>query len=141
MADRKANLFARLTVALAVASLFFFLMPEIQLANAITVTYAIDQGSDDCYKKWNGAAWEFSLTNLDNDAGYFSAWIYKTGGGYRFNNIAVPQGAVITSAYMQFYLVYYGTNFTLPCNNMLRGEDADNAATFANVTEFDARTR
>lgn len=144
MADRKAKLFVRFTIALAVASLIVLLLPPTPLAYATTVTYQVAQPSDDSYKFWNDTAWTFSTSAIDIRAGVrFPVSIYKQGGGYRFQNIAVPNGAVITSAYMQYYLgTGLGMDFTQGvCNNKIRGEAADNASTFTDLTDFDARTR
>ncbi|MFB0553145.1 MAG: hypothetical protein ACETWQ_07505, partial [Phycisphaerae bacterium] len=61
--------------------------------------------------------------------------------GLRFNNIDVPQGAIITSAYVQFHVDETdvpGDN--RPGTRFLRGEAVDNAATFSD-TAFDIASR
>ena len=61
--------------------------------------------------------------------------------GMRFNNIDIPQGAIITSAYVQFHvdeIEVPGDN--RPGTKFLRGEAVDNAATFSD-TAFDIASR
>ena len=61
--------------------------------------------------------------------------------GMRFNNIAVPQGAIITSAYVQFHVDEIdvpGDN--RPGTKFLRGEAVDNAAGFSS-TDLDISSR
>lgn len=50
--------------------------------------------------------------------------------GMRFDNVSVPAGATITSAWIQFQTAEVGTG---PVNLTLRGEAADDAAPFASV--------
>ena len=50
--------------------------------------------------------------------------------GIRFTGIDIPQGAIITSAYLQFQVDETGSGAT---SLLVRGEDADDAAAFANV--------
>jgi hypothetical protein len=61
--------------------------------------------------------------------------------GLRFNNVAVPQGAVITDAYVQFQVDEVdvpGDN--RPGTKFLRGEAVDNAVTFSDAL-FDIASR
>jgi len=51
--------------------------------------------------------------------------------GIRFTDIDIPQGAIITSAYLQFRADEADSGAT---SLLIRGEDADNAAAFANLT-------
>ncbi len=51
--------------------------------------------------------------------------------GLRFTGIAIPQGAVITNAYIQFQTDDVGSGAT---SLLIRGEDSDDAAAFTNVT-------
>ncbi len=50
--------------------------------------------------------------------------------GIRFTSIDIPQGAIITSAYLQFQTDEVGSSAT---SLLIRGEDVDDAAAFANV--------
>jgi len=50
--------------------------------------------------------------------------------GLRFTGIDIPQGAIITEAYIQFQTDEVGSGAT---SLLIRGEDADDAAAFANV--------
>jgi hypothetical protein len=51
--------------------------------------------------------------------------------GMRWRNVAIPQGATITSAYIEFTVDETDSETT---NLTFKGEDADNAAVFQNVT-------
>lgn len=59
--------------------------------------------------------------------------------GVRFRGVAVPQGAVILSAQIEFVASSNSINAT--SNLILYGEDADSAAGFTNKANFLARTR
>ena len=50
--------------------------------------------------------------------------------GMRFINVAIPQGATITKAYIQFTCDEIGSSNINPCNLTIKGQDADNAPTF-----------
>jgi len=91
---------------------------------------------------------EEHVANGTHDLGSSDLEITEEGGpednqliGLRFNNIAVPQGAVITGAYVQFHVDEIdvpGDN--RPGTRFLRGEAVDNAATFSD-TAFDIASR
>ena len=59
--------------------------------------------------------------------------------GVRFNNLALPKGAVITKAYLQFQVDATAKN-TDPCNIWIKAEDADNPLAF-NTTPFNISSR
>jgi len=60
--------------------------------------------------------------------------------GLRFNGLNIPQGAVITSAYIQFTTDQI--NNLSPCNLTVYGQASDNAATFTNsLRNVSSRTR
>lgn len=59
--------------------------------------------------------------------------------GLRFNNINVPQGAIVTNAYIQFT---YDNNKTLdPCVLKITAEDNANPATFTDNLNFELANR
>ncbi len=61
--------------------------------------------------------------------------------GMRFNNIDIPQGAIITSAYVQFHVDETDVDSdNRPGTKFLRGEAVDNAATFSDA-DFDISSR
>ena len=80
-------------------------------------------GTDDAEERANGTM-ALASTDLDffNDR-------YGNGGegqhiGIRFTGIAIPTGAVITSAYLQFHT---DEKDTAPTSMLIRGEDSDDA--------------
>lgn len=101
----------------------------------------VSLGSDDTWKAFSDTeGWIWHLDKMENEGGFWNLGDYKEGGGMRFTNVTVPQGSVITSAYLRFYIPAFGINQTVsPVNNMIRGEDSDNASTFSTMADFDAR--
>ena len=69
---------------------------------------------------------------ITND-GTIKQWI-----GIRFNNITIPQGATIISAYIQF--TTKGDKAAVAGNAIIKGQDADNAGTFTS-TDFNLTSR
>ncbi|MBW7991427.1 MAG: hypothetical protein FVQ84_15645 [Planctomycetes bacterium] len=96
-------------------------------------------GEDDSEEKVASGAIDLTSSDLE---------ITEEGGpgdnqlvGMRFSNIAIPQGAVITSAYVQFQVDETdvpGDN--RPGTKFLRGEAVDNAAAFSDAA-FDISSR
>lgn len=91
----------------------------------------IRQGSDDVEELENGTIWK---TNSDLELCYDD---YVSGSqglvghqhvGLRFQNVTVPQGAIITNAYIQFTVDETDSDATLIT---LRGEDVDDADAFS----------
>jgi hypothetical protein len=132
----------KVVLFLCLLSLFSVLIPNIPMSHATTVTYQVSQGTDDCWKGYgDGVGWMWYTNKLDNEAGFWMTSDYKEGGGMRFQSVAIPSGAIITSAYMQFYYGFYGGDAIVDnVNNKIRGEAADNAATFSTLANFDARS-
>ena len=83
-------------------------------------------GLDDVEQR--GAAGAMSLTGGDLELVNDGTTVQTV--GIRFTNIDIPQGAIITSAYLQFQADEVGSSAT---SLLIRAEDADDAAAFANV--------
>ncbi|MHC4726597.1 MAG: hypothetical protein ACYS17_05155 [Planctomycetota bacterium] len=102
------------------------------VAFGVTTEVRVAAGEDDAEEKV--ASGSIDLTSSDLE-------ITEEGGpednqliGMRFNNIVIPQGAVISSAYVQFHVDETdvpGDN--RPGTKFLRGEASDNAATFSSA--------
>ena len=82
-------------------------------------------GSDDVEQAASGT---MSLTSGDMNLVNDGTKVQTV--GIRFTGIDIPQGAIITSAYLQFQVDETGSGAT---SLLVRGEDADDAAAFANV--------
>ena len=82
----------------------------------------VNTGTDDAEQTIGTGA--MNLTSSDLDLGSDLV-------GLRFNNIAVPPGAVITNAYLQFKADAVSTTAT---SLIIRGEARDNAVTFTSAT-------
>jgi len=95
----------------------------------------VSASSDDCYRRLADPSW--SLVVLGQVAGSHDAVSYKAGGGMRFTNVLVPQGATILEAYITLHAD--ATSGTV-CNSRISAEDVDDAPTFADsAAAFDAR--
>ncbi len=59
--------------------------------------------------------------------------------GLRFNNLNIPQGALITNAYIQFKVDAFSKNSN-PCVVFIKAQDTDSAGTFTSIN-FDLTSR
>jgi len=102
-----------------------------------TLDLQVAASTGDCGFWWNGSAWQFA-TNYDwQQAGWYSSTAAKLGGGMRFQNVTIPQGATITAAYITIYC-YTPCNGTVVRTRII-GDDEDNAAAFSTLADFQAR--
>ena len=109
---------------------------EIKYPVKIDPTWQVGTGTDDAYRRietdnnWN-------LTDINITVGAYNGTYYEYGGGMRFTNITIPQGATITEAYLTLRCSNTGQGAT---NSRISAEDVDDAPTFAdNKTTFDTR--
>lgn len=63
---------------------------------------------------------------------------YDHRGGMRFTNISIPEGTTIVSAYISLKAQNYAGQIV---DSIIRGQDADNAATFSTYSDFIGRNR
>ena len=104
-----------------------------------TIDRQVGASSDDCRMWWTGALWEINLTASSLGAGYHRADAQKRGCGMRFTNITIPKGSTIVSAYLTFTA---NDNYAVTVvNTKIRGDDADDAPTFSDATDYFARAR
>lgn len=104
----------------------------------IDPTFSVAASSDDCGVYWNGTAWVLSaltitLTTLGKTG---STW-YKSGGGFRFTDVTIPQGTTIDAANLTF--IAGSTLSTTTVNARITGEDVDNATTWSTLADYQAR--
>lgn len=97
----------------------------------------VGQSSDDAHHRLTNDWW--SLTTSYLRIGYVSSTDKRYRVGMRFQNVQVPQGATITSAYLILKAYYTKSGTTVNCK--LKGEKSANAATFSTSADFDARPR
>ena len=92
----------------------------------------ISASSDDAEEK---SPTTVSLTSSDMELTTDGSTVQTI--GLRFNNISLPQGAVINSAYIQFTVdeLVNGN----PCNLTIRGQDSDNTLTFSSTNIVTSR--
>jgi hypothetical protein len=123
----------------ASGKLFFDDIRLYALAPAPVTEVMVAAGSDDAEE--NVATGAVDLTSSDLEITEEGSPADNQLIGMRFNGIVVPQGAIITSAYVQFHVDETdipGDN--RPGTKFLRGEAVDNAATFS-ATAFDISSR
>jgi hypothetical protein len=80
-----------------------------------------------------------NATANTNGAGYVSSTAYKRGCGLCFTNITIPKGSTITTAYLTF--TCRNAKSATVVNSKIRGEDADDAGQFSDLTDYWARPR
>lgn len=101
-----------------------------------TLDLQVSASSDDCLDENNPA--NFSLDLATVRAGDYSAASYDWASGMRFLSVNIPQGMRITAAYLT--LRAYDKDGSIP-TTIIEGEASDNAITFSDITDYDARVR
>ena len=94
-----------------------------------TVCVQIDNNTDDAEEHESG---NVDLTSSDIELIFDTGNNFMQKVGLRFNGLNIPQGAVITSASIQF--TAEATIGVDPCFLDIFGEDSDNAVTYANTS-------
>lgn len=104
-----------------------------------TVDKRIIQGSDDSEESKTSGAININSSDIElgYDLGLTNTYQWS---GLRFQNITVPRGATITSAYIEFTTA--STNLLGSGNLIIRGQASDNPATFTTArSNISSRTR
>ncbi len=101
-----------------------------------TINRQVSASTDDCVRRLT-PSW-FSLTYVRFWCGDGAGGFYDYRSGARFLNITIPKAANIVSAYLKLKAEYYTTSRV---NSIIRGEDADDAATFSTSGDYDGRAR
>lgn len=92
--------------------------------------------TDDCYRRLTPSDW--GLYTTLQPVGTQDVGSVKYGGGMRFTNITIPQGAIITEAHLTLCARYTRTADVV--NSRISAEDVDDAPTFADsAAAFDTR--
>ena len=92
------------------------------------------QSYDDCYVSSAG------IIEKVGDVSQFGLYVFdEYAGGFKFANVTIPQGTIITSAKVTFQA--WSDQATTVCNIRIKGEDIDDAAVFSTYDDFIARTR
>ena len=98
------------------------------------VNLQVAASTDDCYR-WSVNGFDCTTSNdfVDTINGGSGAST-----GLRFNGVTVPQGATITTAYLTYRARFTGAT---PGGGTIRGQNADNALTFTDWSNYDGRPR
>ena len=103
-----------------------------------TQSYQVSHNDDDCRRYWTGAAWAFEKVTLTYTGYANGAASFKAGSAFRFNSVNITQGQLILSANVTF--TGADNQAQNDVDSRITGEDADNAATFVDLANFEART-
>lgn len=95
--------------------------------------------SDDTYVYWSGSLWKCEPINERWHVGYWLSAEQKCGGGGRFVNIYIPNGAIISTAYLK--LTARSSDTKPNVKSKVHGEKNATPATFTNYADYDARVR
>jgi hypothetical protein len=99
-----------------------------------TVSITVSAGADDAFEANNGTFFNSTHVTLWLDSHTVSGFYFR--GGFRFQDVTVPQGSPIRSANIQFNFLDTGAD---DINGYLAAEDVDDANDFS--TEADVTTR
>lgn len=101
-----------------------------------SVDEQVGASSDDCYARQGDSY--FSLTSVNFPAGDISSSLYDAEAGGRFTGVAIPQGSTITDAWISLRARAMLSNIP---DTFIEVEDTDDAATFTDLTNYNARSR
>ena len=102
-----------------------------------TVDLSID-ANENCFNVYyGGSSWGSDNGSIDVTAGYYSPHYQKSGSGMRFANANIPQGAVITSAYLTFTSRLDAEGTTT--RTMVVGDKEADAAPFSTLADYQSR--
>ncbi|MBK6282517.1 MAG: hypothetical protein IPF54_07470 [Draconibacterium sp.] len=109
-----------------------------EVPNEITISVRVNQSTDDSEEDTDDGSIDIESSDLEliHDSSYNRDQIV----GMRFQNVEIPAGANILSAYIEFETDE--TVNTNPCNLRILGQAADNPATFTeNVNDISSRNQ
>ena len=102
-----------------------------------TLDLQIVASAEDCRVRWTGSAWELDAATTTQWVGVGGLPNTKVGGGIRFQNVTIPQGATVVTAYLTF--TCGGSDSSTVVNSVIIGEDTDNAAAFSDLANYQSR--
>jgi hypothetical protein len=123
------------TPVLFVETTFTVTVSDVNQPPTTIVDVRVAARSDDAEERFSGVV-KFVSKDLDMVDDPTESGVQQTI-GIRFNGLAIPQGAVITSANVQFEASAFDDD---PTTLQFHGEDTDNAATF-DTTDFNVTSR
>jgi hypothetical protein len=103
-----------------------------------TLDLKVSADADDCVVSYSGSAWGLDLSEgtWNPSIGYYSATGLKRGTGNRFQNVTIPQFAIIDVAYITVRAQASKSNTTV--NSYITGQLGDSSA-FSNIADYQAR--
>jgi hypothetical protein len=101
-----------------------------------TLNLQVAASADDAWRRLSaGGSWDTAFGHCM--AGHYDSTYYQYGSGMHFQNVTIPQGAVINSAYL--ILTCSNAQSGTVCNTEISAEDTDNATAFSTASDFDTR--
>ncbi len=113
-----------------------FILQTLQ-PQVMTLDLQVAASSDDIQVNWSGSAWAGNLAADKLLAGYTNTSFFKRGGGLRFQNVTVPHGATISTAYLQ--LTCRTASTSTGVKTRIIGNLTPNAATFSSIEDYQSR--
>lgn len=101
-----------------------------------TLEVIVAASNSDCWVYWNGV-WLIDVASNYAGLGYLNGGVYMGGMGARFAGVTVPNVATITTAYMN--VTASGSLALNDVNLRIVGNDADNAAVFSTIANYQDR--
>jgi len=112
---------------------------EITASVIRTIELRVTDTDDDCRAYWDGGAWQFERAAGNYiQVGYTNATELQSGGGMRFQDVPIPQGATIENAYLM--LRAGNTRNNDDVNSVISGEDEDTTVAFTDYADYSARS-
>ncbi|PKN37545.1 MAG: hypothetical protein CVU62_07370, partial [Deltaproteobacteria bacterium HGW-Deltaproteobacteria-2] len=109
----------------------------LQTPQSLVLDLQVAASSDDIQVNWSDSVWVRNLTGDKLLAGYTSTSLFKRGGGLRFQNVTIPQGATISAAYFQ--LTCRTASSSTGVKTRIIGNLTPNAATFSTIEDYQSR--
>jgi hypothetical protein len=97
----------------------------------------VNNNNDEILVYYDGADWVAWTPTTHIIVGYFSTGVYKEGGGIKFNNISIPQGSIISTAYLSLKSSHTINEDTV--NSRITGNKEANPAVFTTLADYKTR--
>jgi hypothetical protein len=104
-------------------------------------TWQVGASSDDCFR-YVGSGYDSINLAYGSETvgeGFWGEPGIRGKSGMRFQNVTIPKGATIDTAYFQIYSENQQSGSGT--NTIIKGEDVDDAAAFSTKENYDARSR
>ena len=109
-----------------------------EVASNVSLDRQVGSNGADALQVWLTDTWSYDASAGQAGVGWYSSTNNRTHAGQIFTNIAIPQGATITTAYLSFCSYYNSTSSN--CNSTITAYDADTCnPSWTDVNDFNTR--